>query len=168
MFIITRRDFIRQALWLLLLCTCIGFASCKGPSQKLYEGKDYRLSYPSDWGIVENVDTMSDVYIGSKNQMFGFTVVRFETDMSLDEIDSMGREGLSHAGFVVDNNIVMKVAGATCHKTKLKANVGGVDVQQVSYSFKHHNIFYNLKFGNVMGSKEYALADTIVSSFRFK
>lgn len=168
MFIITRRDFIRQALWLLLLCTCVGFASCNGASQKLYEGRDYIVSYPSDWGIVENVDAMSDVYIGSKNQMFGFTVVRFETDMSLAEIDSIGREDLSHAGFVVDNNIVMKVAGATCHKTKLKVSVGGVDVQQVSYSFKHHNIFYNLKFGNVMGSKEYALADTIVSSFRFK
>lgn len=59
---------------------------------------------------------MTDVYIGSGTESFGFTVVRFETDYTLSEINAEGNESIRQAGFRIKGEELITLMGLKCYR----------------------------------------------------
>ena len=128
----------------------------------------YSIKYPTKWDILENPDEMTDVFIG--NNELGFTVLFFDTDVSLSEINEEGNTNMRLAGAKVISNKKMSINGQSCYKSIYEFNVDNMDVKQISYTFKKKNTMYNVKFGNdkkVMNANN-DLIEEIINSFKIK
>ena len=42
------------------------------------------MKYPKGWNVIEHLDEMTEVYIGHQSENFGFTIVRFNPNRSLE------------------------------------------------------------------------------------
>lgn len=111
---------------------------------------------------------MTDVYIGSETENFGFTIVRFETDYTLSEINAEGKENIKQAGFMVIEDNLITLCDVDCYMGIYEIKLQCQDVRQISYTFKNGNMFYNIKFGNVIEKAQEKLAAEIINSFQFK
>lgn len=133
----------------------------------VYSNNYYSIQYPKGWNVVERLNEMTDVYIGSANEDFGFTIVRFETDYPLAELYAEGNENIREAGFKITEDKVVTVNGLQYYRAIHEANVLKQKVKHISYSFKNNNMFYNIKFGNTTTQAQEKLASEIVKSFHF-
>ncbi len=137
-------------------------------ADKVYSTSYYSIKYPKEWKIVENINEMTDAYIGSQLEDFGFTIVRFETDYSISEAHTEGNENVIQAGFRILNDKQITLAGVKCYKTLQVATVQGKEINHLTYLFKKGNMLYSIKFGNLSNNERETLADEIIASFRFK
>lgn len=128
----------------------------------------YSIKYPRGWQVQENLDEMTEAYIGYQPDNFGFTITRFETDYSLSDINEDGKQDLRQAGFKILGEKLMEVDGAKCYRALQMISIQKQKVKNISYTFKKGNMLYNIKFGNVTAKEHEILASEIMNSFRFK
>lgn len=133
-----------------------------------YSNKYYAIKYPKGWKVIEHLDEMTNVYIGSEVDNFGFTIVRFETDYTLSEINKEGNESLRQAGFKIKEDKLIILRGMKCYRAIHETNVQNQEIKQISYTFKKGNMLYNIKFGSVTTKAQETLAAKITESFYFK
>jgi hypothetical protein len=138
------------------------------PINDIYSHKYYSINYPNGWDVIEQLNEMTDVYIGSKEDNFGFTIVRFETDYPLSEINTEGKENIKQAGFNVIENKLITLCGMKCYRGIYEIKLQGQSFRQISYTFKKGNMLYNIKFGNVIEKEQEKLATEIIKSFHLK
>lgn len=137
--------------------------------EKSYTTKFYTIKYPKQWkDVIKQLNEMTDVYIGSKSDNFGFTIVRFETDYSLEEVKKEESANLRQVGIKVSNSKQVTVDGVKCYRAIHELNAQGQKIKQISYTFKKGDMVYNIKFGSVTEQAQETLAKKIVDSFRFK
>ena len=136
-------------------------------ADKSYTTKYYSIKYPKEWRVLENIDKMTDAYIGSKQEDFGFTIIRFETDYSLSKAHIETNENIKQAGFRIISDKQITIAGRKCYETLQDGTLQGKRFKHLSYTFKKGDMLYNIKFGNLSNDKRKALADEIIASFRF-
>ena len=137
------------------------------PLEKTYTTKFYSIKYPKQWLVQKPLDEMTEVYIGSQTDNFGFTVVRFETDYSLSEINAEGNETLRQTGFRILENKQGEIKGEKCYKTVQEISIQNQKVKHISYTFKKDNMLYNIKFGSVATKTQEKLVTEIMKSFQF-
>lgn len=127
------------------------------------------MKYPSDWKYIENLDAMTDVYIGSEKENFGFTVVHFETDETLNTINNESNENIrtSESMKLIKEEQTI-VDGLMCYRAIQEIDVNGEKVEHISYSFKKGKMFYNIKFGSVINETQEELAKQIIKTFKVK
>lgn len=106
-----------------------------------------RLSYPQKWEIVNRPDEMSDVYIGNPDGSLCFTVVRFDTDYSLNEIIQESKANSEAYGMPVISCENITIKGIKCNKMVNEYDFQGVQVKTIAYTFKRANTMYSFKFG---------------------
>ena len=136
---------------------------------KTYSNKFFSVKYPSHWEYIEKLDAMTDVYIGSEKENFGFTVVRFETDETLDAINSESNDNLRKSEFmklIKESKTI--VDGLKCYYSIQEIYAKGEKVKHISYSFKKGRMFYNVKFGSVVNETQEKLAKQIINTFKVK
>ena len=121
--------------------------SDKGIIFKKYTNPYFSISYPKDWEIVAQPDQMSDVYIGAKDGSIGFTVVRFDTEYSLEEIVSEAKSNSEIYGMTVTSCDNIKLNGYVCNKMINEYEFQGVSVKTIAFSLKNANTLYSIKFG---------------------
>ena len=135
-----------------------------------YAKGNYSIDYPKSWTILEKPDQMSDVYIGDASGKIGFTILHFETDSSLKEVNEESNDKILQAGISVKKNNLININGLECYQTVMSFSVNETDVQQISYTLKMGNTIYNIKFGNdakVINSNE-DLINRIIYSLKIK
>lgn len=138
------------------------------PLEKTYSTQFYSIKYPKQWQVQEHLDEMTEVYIGYQPDNFGFTIVRFETDYSLSEVNAEGNENLRQEGFRIIEEKQMKVDGVKCYRVNQEITIQGQKVKHISYTFKKGDMLYNVKFGSVTTKAQESLASDIMDSFHFK
>ena len=138
------------------------------PLEKTYSTQFYSIEYPKHWQVQEHLDEMTEVYIGYQPDNFGFTIVRFETDYSLAEVNAEGNENVRQAGFRILEEKQMKVDGVKCYRAIQAITIQGQTVKHFSYTFKKGDMLYNVKFGSVTTKAQETLASDIIDSFHFK
>lgn len=111
---------------------------------------------------------MTEVYIGYQPDNFGFTIVRFETDYTLSEVNAEGNENVRQAGIRIFEEKQMKVDGAKCYRAIQEITIQEQKVKHISYTFKKGDMLYNIKFGSVKTKAQENLASNIIDSFHFK
>lgn len=136
--------------------------------EKTYSTKYYSIKYPKEWKVVEQINEMTDVYIGSQPDNFGFTIVRFETDVSLSEANNEGNSNVKQAGFKILEDKQITLNGVKCYKATHEITLQGKKIQTISYTFKKGDMFYNIRFGSVVSKSQEPLVTEIMKSFRFK
>ena len=137
-------------------------------ADKAYSNSYYTIKYPKEWKAVENINEMTDAYIGSQEEDFGFTIVRFKTDYSISEAHTEGNENVRQAGFRILNDKQITLAGVKCYESLQVATIQGKEIKHLSYLFKKGDMLYSIKFGNLSNVEKGTLADEIIASFRFK
>lgn len=136
--------------------------------EKTYSTRLYSIKYPNEWQISEHLDEMTEVYIGYQPDNFGFTIVRFETDYTLLEVNAEGNENVRQAGFRILEDKQMTVDGVKCYRAVQEISIQGQKVKHISYTFKKGDMLYNIKFGSVTTKAQENLAAEIIDSFHFK
>lgn len=136
--------------------------------EKTYSTGFYSIKYPKGWQKQELLDEMTEVYIGYQPDNFGFTIIRFETDYSLDDVNAEGNDNVRQAGFRVLDEKQMKVDGVKCYRAVHEISLQGQKEKHISYTFKKDDTLYNIKFGSVSTNAQEKLAAKIIDSFRFK
>ena len=113
---------------------------------------------------------MSDVYIGSTNGKIGFTVLFFDTELSLSEVINMGNVDMKKAGINVVSNKIITINGQPCYKQVHEFWMNGNHVKHISYTFKKGQKIFNVKFGSLYNevNANTALIDEIIGSFKMK
>lgn len=142
--------------------------TAKMPLSLSYSNKYYSIKYPKGWKKIEHLDEMTEVYIGSETDNFGFTILRFETDYNLSEINKGGNENIKQAGFKIAEDKMITLCGQKCYKAIHEVRVQKQKVKHISYTFKKGNMLYNVKFGSVTTKAQEELAGEIMKSFRLK
>lgn len=137
---------------------------------KTWNAMYYSIKYPASWRTLTNFDYMSDVYIGSTNGKIGFTVLFFDTELSLSEVVNMGNVDMKKAGANVVSNKIITINGQTCYKTVFEYWMNGFHVKHISYTFKKGQKIFNVKFGSSYNevNANAALIDEIIGSFKMK
>lgn len=137
-------------------------------ADKSYTTIYYSIKYPKEWKVLENINEMTDAYIGSQQEDFGLTIVRFETDHSLSKVHAETNESIRQAGFRILSDKQITMAGRKCYETLQEGTLQGKRFKHLSYIFKKGDMLYSIKFGNLSNDKRKALADEIIASFRIK
>lgn len=139
------------------------------PLEKTYSTELYSIKYPQRWQEQEHLDEITEVYIGYKPDNFGFTIVRFETDYSLTEVNAETNNNARQSGFIkILDEQPMEVDGVKCYRVVQEFSLQGQKVKHISYTFKKGDMLYNIKFGSVSTKTQERLASKIIESFRFK
>lgn len=141
-----------------------------GDNYKLYSNSRYSIFYPADWKYSENINEMTDVYIGSEKIGLGFTIVRIFTGYTLEEANNEAISNSRKNGISVSDNKLIKINGNNCYRNILQMTVNGIKVKQVSYTLKKDNYLYNIKFGNdeKIVNANLATIEMIINSFNLK
>lgn len=135
---------------------------------KSYSTQYYTIQYPSEWSILEQVNEITDVYIGSEQYALGFTIVRFETDYSLSQVNSEGNRNVRQSGIKVSDDKLITLDGVDCYRALHEISIGNQTLKQISYTFKKGYMLYNIKFGSVITKEQEELVAAIINSFQFK
>lgn len=130
----------------------------------------YSIDYPKEWSAVTNPDQMTDVYLGDPEGKIGCTILFFDVDYSLSELNEEGNANMRNAGAKITSNQKISINGLPCYKTIFEFSLGDTKVKQISYLFKKDETMFSVKFGN--DKKEIdennALIEKIMSSFKIK
>ena len=139
------------------------------PLCKSYSTKNYSIKHPEDWIVIENLDEVTEVYIGSPTGELGFSIVRFETEYTLEEVNNEGRNNLKETGlYTISKDEIISIDGVKCYKAIHKITIQEQKATHISYTFKKNNTLYNIKFGSVNTPINEPLVDNIINSFCFK
>ena len=130
----------------------------------------YSIDYPKEWSIVTNPDQMTDVYLGDPKGKIGCTILFFDVDYSLSELNEEGNENMRNAGAKITSNERINVNGCQCYKTIFEYSLGDTKVKQISYLFKKDETMFSVKFGNDKTEidKNIALIEKIIATFKIK
>lgn len=134
----------------------------------VYSNNYYSIKYPKEWNVIEQLNEMTDVYIGLETDNFGFTIVRFETDYPLSEINAEGNKSIRQAGFRIKEEKTITLRGLKCYRAIYEVSVQNKNVKHISYTFKRGNMLYNIKFGSVTTKAQETLTSEIIETFNFK
>lgn len=151
-----------------LMATSVVAQGKMAPLSALYSTSLYSIKYPNGWQVVERINAMTDAYVGDPTDDFGFTIVRFEVDLSLTELNAEGNANLRQGGIKVVEDRLIEIDGVKCYRAVHEISLPSQTVKHVSYTFKKGDMLYNLKFGDVKTIEKEKLVDGMMSSFRFK
>lgn len=130
----------------------------------------YSIEYPKEWKVLTNVDQMTDAYIGSPNDLLGFTIVFFDTEYSLAEINEESNSQMRQLDAKFSENKKTTINGQPCYKSVFEYEMAGRKMKNISYVFKKGNTMYSVKFGS--DPKEVndniALIEKIIKTFQIK
>lgn len=136
----------------------------------IYSGDGYSIGYPKMWKVVHNPDPISDVYIGDSMGHIGFTVLYFETNQSVTEINKIANKNAIQTGMEVCENELVTLKSLEGYRTIYLFSMGGINQTHISYLLKKGNLIYNIKFG---GQSRYidasvVLIDKIIQTIKIK
>ncbi|MCM1142800.1 MAG: hypothetical protein NC453_29890 [Muribaculum sp.] len=114
---------------------------------KTYSNPYLSIIYPKEWSIVKNPDGMTDVYIGAQDETLGYTIVRFNTEASLNEIVQEAKEGARAGGMRISENNNTTINGLPCNRMVNEFDYNGIAIKTIAYNFKKGDTFYSIKFG---------------------
>ena len=130
----------------------------------------YSIEYPREWKVLTNVDQMTDAYIGASNDLLGFTIVFFDTDYSLAEINEESNSQMRQLDAKFSENKKTTINGQPCYKSVFEYEMAGRKMKNISYVFKKGDTMYSVKFGS--DPKEVndniALIEKIIKTFQIK
>lgn len=130
----------------------------------------YSIEYPKEWKVLTNVDQMTDAYIGAANDLLGFTIVFFDTDYSLAEINEESNSNMRELNAKFSTNKKITINGQPCYKSVYEYDMAGKHLKNISYVFKKGETMYSVKFGS--DPKEIdnnlGLIDKIINTFHIK
>ena len=157
-------------LLLALATTCTNPGTKQSPSYFTRDKETYSVEYPSQWRILEKPDALSDVYIGDASGDIGFTVLYFDTVLSLDVINREAVAGMKKAGIKPVSNEKIEINGTPFYKTVYEFPLGAISCKQISYTAKKGNKAFNIKFGNnkTVMEQNGELIEKIINSFIIK
>ncbi len=149
-------------------------SSTADPSMNNYATKKYSFSYPKDWIITENPNSVTDVHIGSNTSNIGLTVVSFVTEQTLESIQEEGDESMRQSGYDVVEFQTLEINNIRAYRRLYFAinkdadilSDDEVDTRIISYSLKKGNQFFNVKFGNCNTDDKQKLAERIIKTFK--
>lgn len=135
-----------------------------------YSNPYLSIIYPKEWNIVRNPDGMTDVYIGAQDETLGYTIVRFNTEATLNEIVQEAKDGAKAVGMSISENNNTSINGIPCNRMVNEFVYNGIAIKTIAYNFKKGDTFYSIKFGT---QKEYVdangdLIKQIISSLELK
>ncbi len=151
-----------------LMATSVMAQGKMTPLSVQYSTNLYSIKHPKGWQVVERFNEMTDAYIGDQTDDFGFTIVRFEVDLSLAELNAEGNANLRQGGIKILEDKLIEVDGVKCYRAVHEISLPNQTVKHISYTFKKGNMLYNIKFGDVKTKDKEKLVDGIMNSFRFK
>ena len=136
----------------------------------IYSGDAYSIGYPKMWKVVHNPDPISDEYIGDSMGHIGFTVLYFETNQSVTEINKIANKNAIQTGMEVYENELVTLKSLEGYRTIYLFSMGGINQTHISYLLKKGNLIYNIKFG---GQSRYidasvVLIDKIIQTIKIK
>lgn len=134
---------------------------------KKYNNIFYSISYPSDWQHHENPDAITDVMFSSKNGETGFTIISFDSDLSMNDLIQESHQNLSSIGLKIDSSHKETINGREFHKITINH---GNYVKQIQYMVKNIDKFYIISFiYNENNNKSFnTTMGGIMNSFRIK
>lgn len=135
-----------------------------------YSTPYFSISYPKNWLMIKNPDQMSDVYIGTEDESLGFTIVRFDTDATFDEIIEEAKNGSVLSGMKITSNKIITLNGMSCNRMVNEYQYNGIPIKTIAYTFKQGDTLYSIKFGS---QKKYVdrnkvLIENIMNSLKLK
>lgn len=138
---------------------------------KTYSNNHFSVSYPHEWSyIIENPSDMTEVLIRSEQIDAGLSIVRIETDETLEALVQMAVE--SNDNLHMQTTIPEKTTISDCMAYKYETcGIFGTDsVKHIAYSLKKDNVFYNLRIGMRPDwiNTHQTLINEIASSFTIK
>lgn len=130
----------------------------------------YSIEYPKEWKILTNVDQMTDAYIGASNDLLGFTIVFFDTDYSLSEINEESNSQMRKLDAKFSENKKITINGQQCFKSVFEYEMAGRKMKNISYVFKKGDTMYSVKFGSDPKevNNNLALIEKIINTFHIK
>lgn len=130
----------------------------------------YSISYPKAWSVLVNPNQMTDAYIGDSEGKIGCTILFFDTDLSIAEINAEANTNMKEVGAVVTSEKKTVVNGMPCYRAVYEFSLGDMEVKQISYMFKSGNTMYSVKFGNNREeiNSNLPMIEKIISSFIIK
>ena len=140
-------------------------------SMKVYSNSNFSISYPADWEyIVEHPAEMTEVLIRSEHINAGMTIVRIETEETLENIVQMSTVSNKQMDISTTTPLKLTISNCPAYKTEAEGVFMGDSIKQISYSLKDNNIFYNLRIGMnpQWVDKHKETIDKIISSFLIK
>lgn len=128
----------------------------------------YSIDYPKEWSIVTNPDQMTDVYLGDPEGKIGCTILFFDTNYSLSELNDEGNANMKNIGATIVSSAKININGQPCYKTIFEFSLGDTKVKQVSYLFKKDETMFSVKFGNDRKEidENIVLIEKIMSTFK--
>lgn len=143
----------------------------KKDSLKKYVNDNLSVSYPYEWTyIIEHPTDMTEVLIRSEKEDAGITIVRIETDESLETLVQMAIE--SNDNLHMETSKPEKVIISDCIAYKYETNgvLGNDSVKHIAYSLKKNDVFYNLRIGMspIWINTHLSTIDSIAASFQIK
>lgn len=130
----------------------------------------YSIEYPKEWKVLTNVDQMTDAYIGASNDLLGFTIVFFDTDYSLSEINEESNSQMRKLDAKFSENKKITINGQQCFKSVFEYEMAGRKMKNISYVFKKGDTMYSVKFGSDPKevNSNLALIEKIINTFHIK
>lgn len=143
----------------------------KKDSLKKYVNDNLSVSYPYEWTyIIEHPTDMTEVLIRSEKEDAGITIVRIETDETLETLVQMAIE--SNDNLHMETSKPEKVIISDCIAYKYETNgvLGNDSVKHIAYSLKKNDVFYNLRIGMspIWINTHLSTIDSIAASFQIK
>lgn len=141
----------------------------KKASFKKYSNDNISVSYPSEWTyIIEHPTDMTEVFIRSEKEDAGITIVRIETDETLETLVQMAVESNDNLRLKTSELEKVIISDCKAYKYETSGVLGNDSVKHIAYSLKKNDVFYNLRIGMspMWINTHSSTIDTIATSFK--
>ena len=138
---------------------------------KTFSNDYVTISYPCQWNyIIEHPSDMTEVLIRSENEDVGMTIVRIETDETIDALVQMAINSNDYLHLNTSEPESMVISNCVAYAYVTSGVVGKDSIKHIAYSLKNKNMFYNLRIGMRPDwiNTNQTLINKIASSFTIK
>lgn len=136
---------------------------------KKYSNDNISVSYPYEWSyIIEHPTDMTEVIIRSEKEDAGISIVRIETDETLETLVQMAIESNDNLRLKTSEPEKVVISDCIAYKYETSGVFGNDSVKHIAYSLKKKDMFYNLRIGMspIWINTHLSTIDTIAASFR--
>lgn len=144
-------------------------AITKKDSFKKYSNDNFSVSYPYEWTyIIEHPTDMTEVIIRSEKEDAGISIVRIETEETLETLVQMAIESNDNLHLKTSEPEKVIISNCIAYKYETSGVFVNDSVKHIAYSLKKDNMFYNLRIGMspIWINTHLSTIDSIATSFK--
>ena len=144
-------------------------AITKKDSFKKYSNDNFSVSYPYEWTyIIEHPTDMTEVIIRSEKEDAGISIVRIETEETLETLVQMAIESNDNLHLKTSEPEKVIISDCIAYKYETSGVFANDSVKHIAYSLKKNNMFYNLRIGMspIWINTHLSTIDSIAASFK--